>query len=152
MLRPKYILAGAGGVLPSAKLPEGRRAALRATGQATSGKLFSQRSGNIASKRASKMLRATCARMVIFTLTRALTARRARPPEVRSVRNCRFTTYRHRFERVAPAPRAKLIQRIVDARRSSTCKSTWLGEGNFDVERCRVSVPHCLLLLQIYHI
>ena len=32
----------------------------------------------------------------------------------------RFTTYRHRFARVAPAPRAKLkIRRIVDARRPS---------------------------------
>ena len=36
---------------------------------------------------------------------------------------CRFTTYRHCFARVAPAPRAKLIdskiQRIVEARRPS---------------------------------
>ena len=32
---------------------------------------------------------------------------------------CRFTTYRHRFARAAPAPRAK-IQRIVDVRRPST--------------------------------
>ena len=39
------------------------------------------------------------------------------------MRLCRFTTYRLRFARVAPAPRAKLrfkakIQRIVDARRT----------------------------------
>ena len=51
------------------------------------------------------------------------------------MRNCRFTTYRHRFARAAPAPRAKRndsknrkIRRIVDAHRPSTCVSTWLGE------------------------
>ena len=35
-------------------------------------------------------------------------------------RSCRFTTYRHRFARAAPAPRAKRkIQRIVDVHRPS---------------------------------
>ena len=36
---------------------------------------------------------------------------------------CRLITYRHRFARVAPAPPAKQneIQRIVDARRPSSC-------------------------------
>ena len=37
--------------------------------------------------------------------------------------SCRFTTYRHRFARAAPAPRAKRnddkIQRIVDVHRPS---------------------------------
>ena len=46
--------------------------------------------------------------------TRALRARRA----------CRLSTYRHRFARAAPAPRAKrndeMIQRIVDVRRPSS--------------------------------
>ena len=36
---------------------------------------------------------------------------------------CRFTTYRHRFARAAPAPRAK------NRGRASPVKSTWLGEN-----------------------
>ena len=45
--------------------------------------------------------------------------------ESREGARCRFTTYRHRFARAAPAPRANRndakIQRIVDVRRPSRC-------------------------------
>ena len=61
---------------------------------------------------------------------RAARASRGAAAKLPPHRGCRFTTYRHRFARVAPAPRAKLIiqrivdaliiQRIVDARRPST--------------------------------
>ena len=48
--------------------------------------------------------------------TRGLRARHARPQRT----DCRFTTYRYRFARAAPAPRAKRkIRRIVDAHRPS---------------------------------
>ena len=41
----------------------------------------------------------------------------------RNARQCRLSTYRHRFARAAPAPRAKRkIQRIVDVHRPSRCE------------------------------
>ena len=47
---------------------------------------------------------------------------------LRAVSACRLSTYRHRFARAAPAPRAKRndakIQRIVDVRRPSSKRQT----------------------------
>ena len=53
---------------------------------------------------------------------RDLNLSRTLRPKYVSYMGCRFTTYRHRFARAAPAPRAKrndAIQRIVDVRRPS---------------------------------
>ena len=76
-------------------------------------------------------------RVILLHLSRCLRTLRARPaaeqlnfsatreglwsehcvPMLWSPFSCRFTTYRHRFARAAPAPRAK-IQRIVDCGRA----------------------------------
>ena len=48
---------------------------------------------------------------------------RSNKKQFRNIGDCRFTTYRHRFARAAPAPRAKRndakIQKIVDVHRPS---------------------------------
>ena len=49
---------------------------------------------------------------------------------------CRFTTYRHRFARAAPAPRAKRkIRRIVDVHRPSRLLSTFPSDRR-DPRQC----------------
>ena len=49
---------------------------------------------------------------------------------LRTLRTCRLSTYRHRFARAAPAPRAKRkIQKIVDVRRPSSCAPLVAARG-----------------------
>ena len=52
---------------------------------------------------------------------------------------CRFTTYRHRFARAAPAPRAKRNERIVDVHRPSSRAARLLS--TFPSEAKKPEVP-----------
>ena len=61
---------------------------------------------------------------------------------LRARRTCRFTTYRHRFARAAPAPRAKRneIRRIVDVHRPSSAAPAPRAKRNDSKNRGLVAV------------
>ena len=99
------------------------------------------------------MLRATGHVRMVRRREEPMLEESASARELRAAR-CRFTTYRHRFARAAPAPRAKRkIRRIVDVHRPSKPRASRVsprqiiqGPANslFSIHPHSPSCPHDL--------